>query len=130
MEAECPTVRAATPQIWNWGGVLIQAAGGTETRAGWNGVDANYNIAMDWNVKDGRFITDEEVRTHQKFVCSEMRLRPLCSVIDSPLGQEIKIARDSEYHNRWGQKEGRRYTGTLHGYWNIRAERHKSPVRC
>ena len=28
----------------------------------------------------------------------------------SPLGQEIKIARDSEYHNRWGQKEGRRST--------------------
>ena len=50
MEAECPTVRAATPQIWNWGGVLIQASGGSETRAGWNGVDANYNTAMDWNV--------------------------------------------------------------------------------
>ena len=28
----------------------------------------------------------------------------------SPLGQEIKIARDSDYYNRWGQKEGRRFT--------------------
>ena len=55
IEAECPTVHAATPQIWNWGGVLIQASGGSEVRAGWNGVDATYNTAMDWNVKEGTF---------------------------------------------------------------------------
>ena len=68
MEAECPTISAATPQIWNWGGVLLQASGGTEIRAGWNGVDANYNTAMDWDVKEGRFITDEDVRNAAK-VC-------------------------------------------------------------
>ena len=68
IEAECPSVSAATPQMWNWGGVLIQASGGTETRAGWNGVDANYTTIMDWNVKEGRFITDEDVRNASR-VC-------------------------------------------------------------
>ena len=28
MEAECPTIKAVTPQIWNRSGVLIQAPGG------------------------------------------------------------------------------------------------------
>ena len=110
MEAECPTVRAATPQIWNWGGVLIQASGGSETRAGWNGVDANYNTAMDWNVKDGRFITDEEVRNASKVCVLGNEVATALFGDRSPLGQEIKIARDSGYHNRWGQKEGRRST--------------------
>ena len=75
IEAECPSVSAATPQIWNWGGVLIQASGGTETRAGWNGVDANYTTIMDWNVKEGRFITDEDVRNASKSLCAWRRGR-------------------------------------------------------
>jgi len=66
MEAECPTIRAATPQIWNWGGVLLQASGGAEIRAGWNGVDANYNTAMDWDVKEGRFIVGEVKKPRQR----------------------------------------------------------------
>ena len=110
IEAECPTVSAATPQIWNWGGVLIQAAGGTETRAGWNGVDANYTTIMDWNLKEGRFITDEDVRNASKVCVLGDEVATALFGDKSPLGQEIKIARDSNYYNRWGQKEGRRFT--------------------
>ena len=110
MEAECPTVSAATPQIWNWGGVLVQASGGTEIRAGWNGVDATYNTAMDWNVKEGRFLTDEDVKNASKVCVLGDEVVTALFGDKSPLGQEIKIARDSDYYNRWGQKEGRRYT--------------------
>ena len=111
IEAECPSVRAATPQIWNWGGVLIQAAGGTETRAGWNGVDANYTTIMDWNLKEGRFITDEDVRNASKVCVLGDEVATALFGNKSPLGQEIKIARDSDYHNRFGvKKDGRRYT--------------------
>ena len=110
IEAECPTVSAATPQIWNWGGVLIQAAGGSEVRAGWNGVDATYNSAMDWDVKEGRFITDEDVRNASKVCVLGGDVATVLFGDKSPLGQEIKIARDSNYYNRWGQKEGRRFT--------------------
>ena len=110
IEAECPTVRAATPQIWNWGGVLIQASGGSEVRAGWNGVDATYNTAMDWDVKEGRFITDEDVKNASKVCVLGDEIATALFGDKSPLGQEIKIARNSGYYNRWGQKEGRRYT--------------------
>ncbi|MCY3720784.1 MAG: ABC transporter permease [Candidatus Poribacteria bacterium] len=110
IEAECPTVSAATPQIWNWGGVLIQASGGSEVRAGWNGVDATYNSAMDWDVKEGRFITDEDVKNASKVCVLGGDVATALFGDKSPLGQEIKIARDSDYYNRWGQKEGRRFT--------------------
>ena len=110
IEAECPTVSAATPQIWNWGGVLIQASGGSEVRAGWNGVDATYDTAMDWDVKEGRFITDEDVKNASKVCVLGDEIATALFGDKTPLGQEIKIARDSDYHNRWGQKEGRRFT--------------------
>ena len=111
IEAECPSVSAATPQIWNWGGVLIQASGGTETRAGWNGVDANYTTIMDWDVKEGRFITDKDVRNASKVCVLGDEVATALFGNKSPLGQEIKIARDSDYHNRFGvKKDGRRYT--------------------
>ena len=111
IEAECPAVSAATPQMWNWGGVLIQASGGTETRGGWNGVDANYTTAMDWNVKEGRFITDEDVRNASRVCVLGDEVATALFGDKSPLGQEVKIARDSDYHNRFGvKKDGRRYT--------------------
>ena len=78
--AECPSIKAVTPQEWNWGGVLIQAPGGTETRAGWNGVDTTYKTAMDWDLKEGVLSQMEMWRTQRKSVYWEMRLRPHCSV--------------------------------------------------
>lgn len=110
IEAECPTVSAATPQIWNWGGVLIQASGGSEVRAGWNGVDATYNTAMDWDVKEGRFLSNEDVQNASKVCVLGDEIATALFGDKSPLGQEIKIARNSGYYNRWGRKEGRRYT--------------------
>ena len=110
IESECPAVSVATPQIWNWSGVLLQASGGTEVRAGWNGVDATYSTAMDWDVKEGRFITDEDVRNASKVCVLGNEVATALFGDKSALGQEVKISRDSDYYNRWGQKEGRRYT--------------------
>ena len=110
IESECPNVRAVTPQMWNWSGVLIQASGGTEIRAGWNGVDATYKTAMDWNVKEGRFITDEDVKNASKVCVLGDEVATALFGDKSPLGQEVKIARDSDHYNRWGQKAGRRFT--------------------
>ena len=104
IEAECPTV--VTPQIWNWGGVLIQAPGYPCRLE----VDATYTTAMDWNVKEGRFITDEDVKNATKVCVLGDEVATALFGNKSPLGQEIKIARNSGYYNRWGRKEGRRYT--------------------
>ena len=51
IEAECPSVKAVTPRIADWRGVLMQAPGGAETRAGYNGVDASYTTAMKWDIQ-------------------------------------------------------------------------------
>ena len=110
IEAECPSVTAVAPRIWNWSGVLIQAAGGTETRAGYNGVDANYKTALDWKIKEGRFITDEEVKNATKVCVLGDEVATELFGDTSPLGQEIKIARSSNHYDRWGRKDRRRST--------------------
>lgn len=110
IEAECPSVKTVTPQVWNWGGVLIQAQGGTETRAGWNGVDATYKTAMDWNIKEGRFITDEDVENAAKICVLGDEVATALFGDKAPLGQEIKIARHSEYYSQRNRKKGIRFT--------------------
>ena len=110
LEAECPSVKAVTPQIWNWSGILIQASGGAETRAGYNGVDATYETAMDWKVKEGRFITDEDVENATKICVLGDEVATALFSDKSPLGQEIKIARHSEYYSRRDRKKGIRFT--------------------
>ena len=110
IEAECPSVKAVTSKIVNWSGVLIQALDGTETRAGWGGVDTAYKTAMDWDLKEGRFITDEDIENAAKICVIGDEVATTLFGDKSPLGQEVKIARHSDYYNRWGRKEGRRYT--------------------
>ena len=110
IEAECPSVSAVTPRIPNWKGVLIQTEGGAETRAGYNGVDASYKTAMDWDIKEGRFITDEDVGNATKVCVLGDEVAIALFGAKSPLGQEIKIAKGQGYYDRWGRKEGKRST--------------------
>jgi len=110
IEAECPSVSAVTPRIPDWRGVLIQAPGGAETRAGYNGVDATYTTAMEWDIKEGRFITDEDVENATKICVLGDELATELFGINSPLGQEIKIARDVRYNDQWGRRRSKRFT--------------------
>ena len=129
IEAECPSVSIITPRMWNWRGVLIQAPGGAETRAGYNGVDVNYKTAMDWKVKAGRFITDADVENASKVCVLGDEVATALFGDKSPLGQEIKIARGGNHYDSWGRKNRKAIHGTFHSRWNLHAERHKSPVR-
>lgn len=110
IEAECPSVSAVTPRIPDWRGVLIQAEDGAETRADYNGVDASYKTAMDWDIKEGRFITDEDVENATKVCVLGDEVAITLFGAKSPLGQEIKIAKGQGYYDRWGRKEGKRST--------------------
>ena len=111
IEAECPSVSAVTPRIPEWRGSLIQAADGSETRAGYNGVDATYQIAMDWDVQQGRFITEEDVQNATKIcVLGDEVATELFGKNTSPLGQEIKIAKGSGRYDRWGRRDRKRST--------------------
>ena len=113
IEAECPSVSTVTPRIADWRGVLFQGPGGTETRAGYNGVDANYTTAMDWDIKEGRFITDEDVQNATKICVLGDELATELFGSESPVGQEIKIARRISYRDQWGRRMRRRSTERL-----------------
>ena len=110
IEAECPSVNAVTPRIADWRGVLIQAPDGTETRAGYNGVDATYTTAMDWDIKEGRFITDGDVENATRICVLGDELATDLFGNNSPLGEEIKIARKISYYDQWGRRTRRRST--------------------
>jgi putative ABC transport system permease protein len=110
IEAECPSVSAVTPRIPEWRGSLIQAADGSETRAGYNGVDTAYPIAMDWDVQEGRFITDEDVENSTKICVLGEEVATELFGDKSPLGQEIKIAKGSGRYDRWGRRDSKRST--------------------
>ena len=113
IEAECPSVSAVTSRIADWRGVLFQGPGGTETRAGYNGVDANYTTAMDWDLKEGRFITDDDVQNATKICVLGDELATELFGNESPIGQEIKIARKISYRDQWGRRMRRRSTERL-----------------
>ena len=110
IEAECPSVNAVTPRIADWRGVLFQGPGGTEARAGYNGVGPTYATAMDWDIKEGRFITDEDVQNATKICVLGDELATELFGNKSPLGQEIKIARDVRYYDQWGRRRRERLT--------------------
>lgn len=110
IEAGCPSVSAVTPRIPEWRGALIEAARGVQTRAGYNGVDATYKTAMDWDMQEGRFITDEDVENASSVCVLGDEVATSLFGDKSPLGQEIKIARGDGRYDRWGRRDKKRFT--------------------
>lgn len=113
IEAECPSVSLVTPIVRHWTNWLIQAADGAEMRGGYNGVDASYQVAMDWRMKEGRFITDEDVEKATTVCVLGDEAATTLFGNKSPLGQEIKIVRRGSYYDAWGRKTWKRLTERL-----------------
>ena len=109
IEAECPSVKAVVPRIPQWRGVLVQAANGNETRAGYNGVNDSFPASMQWDVHRGRFISAEDIddRTKVCVVGSEVARELFGN--RNPIGEEIKIGRGVGYR-RWESKKQDRST--------------------
>ncbi len=121
IEAECPSVKVVVPRIPEWRGVQIQAADGSETRSGYNGVNASFSEAMDWKIQEGRFISDEDIENKAK-ICvlgTEVALNLFGN--KSPINQEIKIGRGGGRFDRYGRGDqvriAERFTvvGTMEG---------------
>lgn len=110
IETKCPSVNYVTPRIRDWKGLLFQGPGGSQTRAGYNGVDKSFKEAMDWKLQRGRFITDEDVKNAtQVCVLGDEVATDLFGNI-SPLGQEVRIARRVKYYDHRGKRRSRRIT--------------------
>ena len=93
IEQECPSVQIVAPRIPEWSRVLIQTPDGTNIRAGYNGVDEDYAIALAWEVATGRFISEEEVKNSTRVAVLGANVATGLFGEMSPLGKEIKIAR-------------------------------------
>ncbi|MDE0480969.1 MAG: ABC transporter permease [Candidatus Poribacteria bacterium] len=103
IEAECPSVKVVVPRIPEWRGVQIQTNDGSETRSGYNGVNASFSEAMDWGIQEGRFISDEDIENKAK-VCvlgTEVALNLFGN--KSPINEEIKIGRGGGRFDRYGR---------------------------
>ena len=93
IERECPSVQIVAPRIPEWSRVLMQASDGTNIRAGYNGVDEDYAVALAWDLATGRFISEEDVKNSTKVAVLGSNVATGLFGEVSPLGKEIKIAR-------------------------------------
>ena len=111
IEAECPSVKLVVPRIPEWRGVLVQAAGGAEHRTGYNGVNSSFAEAMDWNIQQGRFISDEDIDNEAKVCVIGSEVVAALFGNASPLGKEIKIGKGpGGRFDRYGRKDQKRIT--------------------
>ena len=111
IEAECPSVKLVVPRIPEWRGVLAQAAGGTEHRTGYNGVNASFAEAMDWDIAQGRFISDEDIGNEAKVCVLGSEVVDALFGNASPVGKEIKIGKGpGGRFDRYGRKDQKRIT--------------------
>lgn len=111
IEAECPSVKLVVPRIPEWRGVLVQAAGGAEHRTGYNGVNASFSEAMDWNIQQGRFITNEDIDNEAKVCVLGSEVTAALFGNASPVGKEIKIGKGpGGRFDRYGRKDQKRIT--------------------
>ena len=95
IERECPSVQIVAPRIPEWSRVLIQAPDSTNIRAGYNGVDEDYAVALAWDLARGRFISEEDVKNSTRVAVLGANVAIGLFGEVSPLGKEIKIARRS-----------------------------------
>lgn len=105
IEAECPSVELVIPRIPRWGGILVQAADGAESRTGYNGVDSHFPIGMHWEVERGRFFTETEFNDRQKVCVIGSELATELFGDDDPIGKQIKVARSADWEIRREERE-------------------------
>lgn len=105
IEAECPSVKVVVPRIPEWGGVHIQAEDGAEARSGYNGVNASFSEAMDWEIQEGRFISLEDIENKAKICVLGTEVAENLFGSKSPINKEIKIGRGGDRYDRWGRRD-------------------------
>lgn len=111
IEAECPSVKLAVPRVPAWFGVLVQAPGGAEIRSSYNGVNSVFAEALNWEVQEGRFISDDDVENGAKVCVLGAEVASHLFGDASPIGKEIKIARGGGKQSRKGTVDGNRNDG-------------------
>ena len=97
-------MKVVVPRIPKWGGVHVQAEGGAEARSGYNGVNASFSEAMDWQIQEGRFISEEDMKNKAKICILGTEVANNLFGSKSPINKEIKIGRGGDRYDRFGRR--------------------------
>ena len=90
IEAECPTVESVIPSIADE--VLAQAEGGASKWTEYDGVNSYFPIGMKWEIKQGRFFSEDEFYNRRKVCTLGVEVATELFGNQNPIGKEIKLS--------------------------------------
>ena len=90
IEAECPSVESVTPSISSE--ILAQAEGGATKWTEYDGVNSYFPIGMKWQIKQGRFFSEDEFNNRRKVCVLGMEVATELYGDQNPIGKEIKLS--------------------------------------
>ena len=90
IEAECPAVESVIPSVSSQ--ILAQAEGGTTKWTEYDGVNSYFPIGMKWEVKHGRFFSEDEFNNRRKVCVLGLEVATELFGDLNPIGKEIKLS--------------------------------------
>ena len=90
IEAECPAVESVIPSIADE--VLAQAEGGASKWTEYDGVNSYFPIGMKWEIKQGRFFSEDEFYNRRKVCTLGVEVATELFGNQNPIGKEIKLS--------------------------------------
>ena len=90
IEAECPTVESVIPSIADE--VLAQTEGGASKWTEYDGVNSYFPIGMKWEIKQGRFFSEDEFYNRRKVCTLGVEVATELFGNQNPIGKEIKLS--------------------------------------
>ena len=90
IEAECPSVESVTPSISSE--ILAQAEGGATKWTEYDGVNSYFPIGMKWQIKQGRFFSEDEFNNRRKVCVLGIEVATELYGDQNPIGKEIKLS--------------------------------------
>lgn len=100
IETGCPSVELVIPRVAQWGGIVVVADGGAETRSGYNGVDVHFPIGMKWEVEHGRFFSETEFSDRKQVCVLGFEVAEALFGDNNPIDREVKVSRRTDWQRR------------------------------
>ena len=107
IEAECPNVIGALPRNSEFG-FFVTNRSGEEARTSLDGVTPNYVPLMQWDIQEGRFVSDNDINNATQVCALGCDVATELFGTTSPLGEEVKIR-----HKWWQPAVRMRVIGVL-----------------
>ena len=90
IEAECPAVESVIPSVSSQ--ILAHAESGATKWTEYDGVNSYFPIAMKWEVKHGRFFSEDEFNNRGKVCVLGLEVATELFGDQNPIGKEIKLS--------------------------------------